>query len=345
LNVGVEMHEIHERDVEELYNHLRKMGSRIDDYFSNIDPNADLNHDLLRKIKAVFKNNPAVSIDNFDDFFTKLYEVDCEDYLVGFLDILGFKSMLINHKFGLIMRAFEKITDSIYTRRRNSYLNGTHVIEPKITNFSDSIIVYSKLFNNDSEQDNKLIFGEFSLVVRDIVAELLKLGVPIRGAVSIGPFYAGKASSYTLKSTSRYGAQHGFHSLVTMRHSENVEPYDEWQKRILPSVEFPVHFGEALTSAYMLESRIESIGIFMQESVLENKLLSEAINWAITLGKISKININEDSLLAYNWCKRISYDDYLKVEENIINQVKNTEGRIRKKWKSLEDSLKYFPKR
>jgi len=244
LNVGIKMHEIHERDVEELYKHLKKMESSIDDYFSNIDPNADLDHDLLKKIKAVFQNNPASSIDNFDDFLTKLYEVDCEDYIVGFLDILGFKSILIKRKFGLIMRAFEKITDSIYTRRRNSYLHGTHVIEPKITNFSDSIIVYSKLFNGDSEKDNDLIFGEFGLVFRDIVAELLKLGVPVRGAVSIGPFYADIVTSYTLKSTSRYGAQHGFHSDVTIRHSENVEPYDEWQKRILPSVEFPVHFGD-----------------------------------------------------------------------------------------------------
>lgn len=118
--------------------------------------------------------------------------IETSQHIVGFLDILGFKNLLEAKDFDLLLALFEEITDTVYQYKRRSFLSAwDDVFNPRVTNFSDSIIIYQPIYEKQgkwSHQINFSIFESFQFVVRDIIATSLRMGVPIRGAVSSPSF-------------------------------------------------------------------------------------------------------------------------------------------------------------
>ena len=112
----------------------------------------------------------------------------------------------------------------------------------------------------------------------------LEINLPIRGGVSIGKFRSKTISSYTVNKFSRWGIPQMF--------TPSAVKYDssDWATKAIPAVEIPVHFGDALTDAYLLESQIPSIGVFMDANILK-KRHSNLIKELLVRGEIVSLKL------------------------------------------------------
>lgn len=259
-------------------------------------------------------------------------------HAVAFLDILGFKNLLRSKQFALIGVLFEEICDALYMSRRMNYLLGFHVLEPQIANFSDSIILYSKFHSgatndNDVKMLNDLTFQLLVDVCRRIVAVGLRLRIPIRGAMSIGEFYAGEAESIQPESVTR-GEPVVMSCLLKVADVHELAPAD-YQTRVMPRVRFPIHLGDALTDAYLLESSINSIGVFMNQEFQDHPHTTVSIR----TNKMASITLDGSQILTVNWFETgeslFGPEETVEILKYAENQAVIKSGRIAEKWRSL----------
>ncbi|HYE19750.1 MAG TPA: hypothetical protein VEA69_14970 [Tepidisphaeraceae bacterium] len=261
-------------------------------------------------------------------------EVVPAPHIVAFLDVLGFKNLLRDRKFSLIGVLFEEIADVIYKLQSRAYLHGLTSISPKIQNFSDSVILYSPLHHGDDMWTvNQMIIDEFSRMCSAIIAVGLRLGIPIRGAVSIGDFYAGTALSVTPESTFRFGSPVVSGLLPEALRMRVTK--EEYESHIIPAFNLGVHFGDALTEAYLLESSINAIGVFMDGKYAAN----DTIQVMGRLGAWTPFSIDGRELLVGNWYRQaesfFGSDDAVELLRQVTRHAKSLTGRVREKWDAL----------
>jgi hypothetical protein len=114
--------------------------------------------------------------------------------LVGFFDILGYKSLLLNNEIpetisiikDAFIRAPAKLAEDLGTLKDiKPYFVPEHVV------FSDSILVYAPF----GDPEYKALGIEFFLsYCRQVVGRLFLRGLPLRGAIAVGEYYVEGAS-------------------------------------------------------------------------------------------------------------------------------------------------------
>lgn len=97
---------------------------------------------------------------------------------VGFIDIMGFKDLVLRSTHGMIYKMMKVITNE---RERMENIDWSDINENmvKTTTFSDSIIIYSK---DDSEKS----FDAISNTISGLISSLFAEGVPHKGAIAFG---------------------------------------------------------------------------------------------------------------------------------------------------------------
>ena len=113
--------------------------------------------------------------------------IEVQEGLVAFFDILGFGEMLANNEpeeISLIIRdTFLDIPEKLNYDRMEL---GNYNLNPHYFIFSDSILVYqTKVFPGISEQVASERFVSYCC---QLTADLLSSGLPVRGAISKGKF-------------------------------------------------------------------------------------------------------------------------------------------------------------
>jgi len=77
------------------------------------------------------------------------------------IEILDFDEMTDNGEISKIQVMFERIGQEIYQTRKKNYSWGFRIIEPEFLNFSERIVLISKLFKEEHLFDlNSVIFHE-----------------------------------------------------------------------------------------------------------------------------------------------------------------------------------------
>jgi hypothetical protein len=106
-----------------------------------------------------------------------------QEGLVGFFDILGYKSLIENnsiHEMVIIVKTIQEIVDSHQKILEEWASECGHVM------FSDSILVYAPLSDPQTEHKNSGLVAEFCA---GILNDLFWGGLPVRGAWAFGEFY------------------------------------------------------------------------------------------------------------------------------------------------------------
>lgn len=101
---------------------------------------------------------------------------------VAFLDILGFKDMVLKQTHAETLKVLKKISDLKVHVENMSYLKGTARFadcKVHIVSFSDSIIIFSK---SDRLQD----FEHFLYAIRMMYANSIRFTIPIKGGIAHG---------------------------------------------------------------------------------------------------------------------------------------------------------------
>lgn len=97
---------------------------------------------------------------------------------VGFIDIMGFKDMVVRSKKDEIYNMMKRIDDHLKSNLKNtSFITSRNLI--KTTTFSDSIIIYSK--SDDLESLKSFVFYLSCLYFQLLIEE-----IPFKGAVAFG---------------------------------------------------------------------------------------------------------------------------------------------------------------
>jgi len=79
------------------------------------------------------------------------------------IQLPGFDQMVTSGGISTIQLLFERITQEIYDTRKKNYSWGFRVIEPEFQNFSDRIILFSKLYKEENLAElNSVIFKLFT---------------------------------------------------------------------------------------------------------------------------------------------------------------------------------------
>ena len=231
----------------------------------------------------------------------------------------------------------------MYLRRHYNLLSCSEIM-PKMDNFSDSIILSTKIYSGEKKynQVNSLIFDIFSQLCRTLIAVGLRMGIALRGFIKIGEYFNDVASSVEFKSVSRWGEGRNVEIFKAMwQEAGLVFPQEEKPKNNeqLPQIRIPVHFGDALTKAYLSESKIKNIGIFMSKDVSDKYYIKKQVEEENILA------INKGEYFALNWCREVHYDVYMEIMkyiESCLLEHKDSEY-VLEKWKNLYSYAKYAP--
>lgn len=97
---------------------------------------------------------------------------------VAYFDIMGFKDMVLRISHDEVYKMMKKIDENIKEKASINWKGQTSKII-KTTNYSDSIIIYSK-------DDTKISLSSFICTVSAFTNDLLTEGIPHRGAVAFG---------------------------------------------------------------------------------------------------------------------------------------------------------------
>lgn len=105
------------------------------------------------------------------------WAITCNRY-VGYIDIMGFKDLVLKHTHAEIYKMMKKIEDCQNLNENVQWGK----IEKKLvatTNYSDSIMIYSKDNSFDS-------LKAFSCTISGIIDDLLSEKIPFKGAIAFG---------------------------------------------------------------------------------------------------------------------------------------------------------------
>jgi hypothetical protein len=117
--------------------------------------------------------------------------------LIGFFDLLGYKSIVQNNPIGELISVVKKIHETIREslKRLNATEEALDQAIPRLENvspinhvvFSDSILVYTAFPQSEKERHAQVaLFNEFC---SDVVSGLFWAGLPVRGAWAFGEYF------------------------------------------------------------------------------------------------------------------------------------------------------------
>ena len=212
------------------------------------------------------------------------------------IQILNFQEMLDSGEIEKIQIFYEHIGQEIYNTRKKNYSWGFRVIEPQFLNFSERMVLVSKLYKEEDLKDlNSVIFKLFIEFCNIVLATALHLHIPIRGMISIGETYRGAVRSR--KPAVMSGKDPLILSDLMKVFSINEIFPTGFSEGLIPAVDIPFHFGQGLCSAYSEVAELESIGIFMPSEFNKDK----TADVTILSNMMIETEVNGSPYLVCNW--------------------------------------------
>ena len=249
------------------------------------------------------------------------------------IEILDFDEMVANGEISKIQVLYERIGQEIYHTRKKNYSWGFKIIEPEFLNFSERIVLISKLFKEEHLFDlNSVIFKLFTEFNNIIVSAALHMHIPVRGIIRIGDTYRGHVKSRKPAVVS------GKDPLIL---SDLLKVYSigeifptGFSEGLIPAMDMPYHFGKSLSKSSVEIANMESIGVFMPVEYNKDK----TADVTILSNMIVETEVNGQKYYACNWKEWMSeHSDCFS--DNIIafaeSEAKNSASPHAKKWKSL----------
>ena len=251
------------------------------------------------------------------------------------IEIPGFDTMVSEGEISTIQVFFERIAQEIYNTRKKNYSWGFRVIEPEFLNFSNRIILVSKLYKEENLADlNSVIFKLFTEFNNIILATALHMHIPVKGIIRIGDSYRGFVKS-------RKPALISGKDLLILSDLLKVFSIGEifptgFSEGMIPAVEMPYHFGESFCKSFKSLSSMESVGIFMPLDQMKDK----TADVTILSNMISETEIDGQKTLACNWKELMS--EHLDCSPETVTafaeaEAVNSASPFAKSWKSLVD--------
>lgn len=250
------------------------------------------------------------------------------------IEIIGFNEMVANDEIDKIQVFYEKIGQEIYNTRKKNYSWGFRVIEPQFLNFSERIILASRLYKEETLADlNSVVFKLFTEFNNIILSTALHMHIPIRGMIRIGETYRGAVRSR--KPAVMSGKDPLILSDLLKVFSLNEIFPNGFSEGLIPAVDVPFHFGAGICQSFQDITKLESIGIFMPKEFN----LESAADVTILSNMMAETKIEGEEYIACNWkewmIERIdcSSDNIMAFAESEVK----SKGPNAKKWQSLID--------
>jgi len=255
--------------------------------------------------------------------------------LFSCIEILGFEEMVEKGETDKIQVLYERIGQEIYNTRKQNYSWGFRVIEPQFLNFSERIILASRLYKEETLADlNSVIFKLFTEFNNIILATALDMQIPIRGIIKVGETYRGAVRSR--KPAVMSGQDPLILSdLLKVFSIGEIFP-NGFSEGLIPAVDIPFHFGTGISKAVHEVSNLEAIGIFMP---FDQKIKNIA-DVTILSNMMAETEIKGKKYFACNWKEWMlehadcSVDTILAFAESATGAGSSPHG---KKWQSLFD--------
>lgn len=251
------------------------------------------------------------------------------------IEILGFDEMVANGDIAKIQVLYEMIGQEIYNTRKKNYSWGFRVIEPQFINFSERIILVSKLYKEEHLSDlNSVVFKLFTEFNNIVLSTALHMQIPVRGIIRIGETFRGAVRSRKPAVVS--GRDPLILSDLLKVFSINEIFPTGFSEGLIPAVDVPFHFGEGLCRSFKDITSIESIGIFMPVEC--NK--DNTADVTILSNMMAEGEVNGEKYLICNWKEWMSEHSEC-YSENIVAYAEEEAGKKGsphgKKWQSLID--------
>lgn len=249
------------------------------------------------------------------------------------IEILDFGEMVANGEISKIQVLYEKIAQEIYNTRKKNYSWGFRVIEPEFLNFSERLVLVSKLFKEENLFDlNSVVFKLFIEFNNIVLSTALHMHIPVRGIIRIGETYRGEVRS---KKPAVVSGKDPLilSDLLKVYSIGEIFPHGFYEG-LIPAVDMPFHFGKSLCKSYLEIAKIDSVGIFMPIEYNKDK----TADVTILSNMIVETELNGQKIYACNWKEWMSeHSDCFS--DNIIafaeTEAKNSSSSHAKKWKSL----------
>ncbi len=249
------------------------------------------------------------------------------------IQILGFDDLISKGEISTLQVFYERVAQEIYNARKKNYSWGFGVIEPEFLNFSDRMVLVSKLYKEERLADlNSVVFKLFTEFNNIVLSTALHMHLPIKGVIHIGTTYRG-----TVKS--RKPALVSGHDPLILSDLLKVFSIGEifpngFSEGMIPAVDMPFHFGKSLTHSQMDLDAIQSVGIFMPLEF--NK--DNTADVTILSNMLVETDINGQQTYACNW-KEWMGSHFKCSTENIVAfaeaEGKNSNSPFSKNWQSL----------
>ena len=249
------------------------------------------------------------------------------------IQIPGFDAMVAKGDISTIQVFFERIAQEIYNTRKKNYTWGFRVIEPEFHNFSDRIILVSKLYKEENLADlNSVIFKLFTEFNNIILSTALHMHIPIHGVIRIGDTYRGTVKSRKPALVSGKDPLI-LSDLFKVFSLGEIFP-NGFSDGMIPAVDMPFHFGESFCKSLDELSTLESIGIFMPIEHTKDKVTDVTI----LSNMIVETEIDGKKTFVCNWKEWMSEHSDCS-SENIIAfaeaEAGNAGSPFAKRWQSL----------
>lgn len=249
------------------------------------------------------------------------------------IEILNFSDMIAGGEISRIQVLYERIGQEIYNTRKKNYSWGFRVIEPQFLNFSDRLVLVSKLYKEEELSDlNSVVFKLFIEFNNIVLSAALNMHIPIRGIVRIGEIYRGAVRSR--KPAVISGKDPLILSdLLKVFSIGEIFP-SGFSEGLIPAVDVPFHFGEGLCKSISEITTLESIGIFMPLEYNKDK----TADVTILSNMMVETDVNGTKCFACNWKEWMSEHTEC-VPDTVVEFAESEAGKSSephaKKWKSL----------
>jgi len=250
------------------------------------------------------------------------------------IEILGFNEMVANNEIDKIQVFYENIGQEIYNARKKNYSWGFRVIEPQFLNFSERIILVSKLYKEDTLADlNSVVFKLFTEFNNIILSTALHMHIPVRGVIRRGETYRGAVRSR------RPAVMSGKDPLIL---SDLLKAFtineifpNGFSEGLIPAVDIPFHFGTGICQSVADITKLDSIGIFMPEEFN----VAGIADVTILSNMMAETKIDGANFYACNWKEWML--EYSDCSADTILAFADSEARSSgsnaKRWQGLMD--------
>lgn len=259
--------------------------------------------------------------------------IQAHTQLCSCIEIIGFDEMADKGEISKIQVFYERIGQKIYNIRKKNYSWGFKVIEPQFLNFSERLILSSRLYKEKSLADlNSVVFKLFAEFNNIILVTALDMQIPIRGIIRIGETYEGAVRSR--KPALLTGKDPLILSdLLKVFSIGEIFP-SGFSEGMIPAVDIPYHFGPGFSRYISDLNKLESIGIFMSP----NLNIKNIADVTILSGMMTETEINGEKYTVCNWKTWMnehsdcSMETVLAAAESKASAATSAHG---KKWQSF----------